>query len=312
MVAINSRVEKKEAVLKVRAKVLEAARSWLNLNSYVEVQGPTLVPALSETPFSFEVRYFSEKAYLNQGLQPYSDFFVRLLGKVYTVAPVFRAETCRTGRHLAEYWRIEVADSSRTLNGIIEVQENLLKHICRQVAEGAFDELRVLHRSADELAKLKVPFPRLTYDEAIRRLQAEGCRINWGEELSWNFEKLLSLSFDQPFFITNYPVSIHNFFFKSLPGCPELSLTADLIVSEGYGEIASSGEIENSTKLLRKMKMEKVEPEIRRWYMSFRRDGFVSYSGFALGLERLILWLCKLGSIEEAIAFPRTFENFYP
>jgi asparaginyl-tRNA synthetase len=309
----NLQNQKKRAVLKVRAKVLNSARHWFNNHDFTEVQGPTLIPATGEWPGYFEVKYFDKKAYLAQGLQPYADAFTAVLGKVYTVAPTFRAEKLRTSRHLTEYWRIEAAAQKCDLDGIIRIQEDLVAHICHSLSMEATEELKCLRRKIENLEKVETPFPRITYDEAIEILQKDGVNGFWGEELSWKIEKHLSLRFNQPFFITDFPISTQTLFYKSNDQRPELTLSADLIAPEGYGEIAGSGQMINEKEvLLKKMAEAEIEPQDQRWYMNLKKCGSVSHSGFVVGLERLIQWICKLEDAKEATAFPRSSDTIYP
>ena len=304
--------KRKQAIMKVRAKILNATRRWFNQQGYIEVHGPTLIPAVGEWPGYFEVKYFDKKAYLAQGLQPYANTFVASLGKVYTIAPAFRAEKLRTRRHLTEYWRIEAA-AKCDFDRIIRVQEELVVHICQSLSKEAQEELKLLQRNVNAMEKVKVPFPRLTYDEAIEMLQEDGINIFWGEELTWELEKNLSLRFDQPFFITDFPISIQTFFYKSNPQRPELTLSVDLLAPEGYGEIAGGGKmIDEKEVLLKRMSEEEIEPEDQHWYIQLKRFGAVSHSGFVIGIERLIQWICNLKEIREASTFPRTFSNIYP
>jgi len=308
----NFRSEKNRAVMKIRAKLLDAARLWLNQHDYIEVHGPTIIPAVGDWPGSFEVKYFDRKAYLTQGLQPYANAFVANLGKIYTIAPTFRAEKLRTRRHLTEYWRIEVAQQC-DLDTIIGIQEELVAHICHSLSKTATDELKCLSRRAKDVVKVQTPFPRLTYDEVIDMLQRDGFNISWGQNLDWDMENHLSLKFKQPFFITEFPIGIQTFFFKSHPKKPELTLSVDLLAPEGYGEIGGGGQMIDEKKvLLKKMAEEKIEPMSQRWYMSLRRYGNFTNSGFVIGLERLIQWICKLEHIREASAFPRLFDSIYP
>jgi asparaginyl-tRNA synthetase len=304
--------EKNRAILKIRAKVLDAARYWLNQHDYIEVHGPTIIPAVGDWPGSFEIKYFDKKAYLTQGLQPYANAFVASLGKIYTIAPTFRAEKLKTKRHLTEYWRIEVAQQS-DLDNIIGTQEELLAHICHGLSKEAVKELRCLSRRAEDVAKVQMPFPRLTYDEAIDMLQKDGFNISWGQELYLELENHLSLKFNQPFFITELPIGIQTFFYKSHPERSELALSVDLFAPEGYGEIASGGQMIDEKKvLLKKMADEKIEPGDQQWYLSLMQYGPVPHSGFVVGLERLIQWICKLENIREASSFPRLFDSIYP
>ncbi len=307
------RNQQRKAVLKIRAKVLDAARTWLNQQGFVEVQGPVLLPAVGERPNSFKVNYFDQSAYLAGGLQPYSDIFLEMFEKAYTVAPTFRAERLKTKRHLAEYWRIEANASGYNLEQIIRTQEEMVTHICHALSKEAAEELCMLRGSAESIAYVKAPFPKITYDEAIERLQRAGCHIHWGEPLSRKVEQQLSLMFDTPFFISEFPVNGETFLHKSHPEKPELSLCADLIAPEGYGEIAGAAEATTDKKiLLKKLKELKIEPADHQWYMSLKRFGPTPQSGFALGIERLLQWICKLDNIKEATAFPRAYENIFP
>lgn len=171
--------QRNKAVFKVRAVVLDAARSWLNEQGFVEVQGPVLLPAVGERPRGFRVDYFGKGAFLSGGLQPYSDVFVEMFGKIYTVAPTFRAEPLKDNKHLTEFWRVEVASSGLDLDGIIRVEEEIVARICRLLCEKVADELCFLHGSVESLKQVRTPFPRVTYDKAIERLQEVGCRVNW-------------------------------------------------------------------------------------------------------------------------------------
>jgi len=304
--------EKNKAIMKIRAKVLDAARCWLNQNGYIEVHGPTIIPAVGDWPGSFEVKYFDKKAYLTQGLQPYARTFVASFGKVYTIAPTFRVEKARTRRHLTEYWRIEVAQKC-DLDTIIKIQEELVAHICHSLSKDARVELKCLRRQVKDLCKVKKPFPRLTYDEVIDILQKDGFNVSWGQKLDWELENNLSLRFDQPFFITEFPVGVETFFFKSHPNRPELTLSVDLLAPEGYGEMGSGGQMIDEKKvLLKKMAEEKIEQGDQKWYINFMQYRTFPQSGFMIGLERLIQWICKLIHIKEASAFPRLLDSIYP
>ena len=309
--ASHFRREKNKAMMMIRAKLLDATRHWLKSHDYVEVHGPTLIPAVGYWPSSFEVKYFDKRAYLTQGLQPYANAFVESLGKIYTIAPTFRAEKLTTRRHLTEYWRIEVAQQSE-LDATIAIQEELLAHICHRLSEDK-KALGCFNRFIEDLAELRIPFSKLTYDEAIDSLQRDGFDISWGQKLDWKFENHLSLGVSQPFFITKPPLDVEKFFFKSDPQKPELTLSADLIAPEGYGEIGSAVQrITEKEVILEKMIEENIDPADQQWYMSFMQNSRAPHSGFAIGLERLIQWICKLKHIKEATAFPRSYDSFYP
>jgi asparaginyl-tRNA synthetase len=304
--------EKIVAMLKIRAKLLHAARCWFNQNDYVEVHGPLIIPAGGDWPGSFRVKYFDKKAYLAQGLQPYVNVFVASLGKIYTIGPAFRAEKLSSRRHLTEYWRIEVAQQCE-FDTIVKVEEALLAHVCQSLSKETVALFRCFNRSVKDLAKVQTPFPRLTYDEAVDILQRDGFKIVWGQKLSSELEKHLSLRFNSPFFITKFPVGVETFFHKPDPERPELTLSADLIAPEGYGELGSSAQKITEKKVLsKKMTEERIDPADKEWYMNFMQSAASPHSGFAIGLERLIQWICNLSHIKEATAFPRLNDNIYP
>jgi len=305
--------QKRKAIIKVRAKTLKMARSWFDQNDFIEVQGPVLMPAMGRWPNSFQVKYFGNEAYLSQGLQPYSDAFVEMFGKVYTVAPTFRAEKVKTKRHLTEYWRIEVAAASHNLDQIIEVIQSLITHVSNALATEAFEELKFFRRSIEDMSRIRKPFQRLTYDQAIDVLQKDGHRVQWGQELSWELEKNLSLKFEQPFFITEFPISNQTSFRKEHPQRTELTSSADLFAPEGYGEIGGGGQnICDEDVLLERMTELAIDPTDQRWYLSLRRFSLGENSGFVIGLERLIQWICKLKQIKDTTMFPRTPDSVYP
>lgn len=300
------------AILRVRAILFEAARDWFKQNGYTEVQGPTLVPVGSEN-VTFEVKYFNKKVYLTQGFHAYAEAIIPSLGSVYTIAPSFRAEKSMTKRHLTEYWQIEGEAPWCDLQEILRVQEGLITHICQVLCNKASKELECLGRDIKDLLKVRAPFPKLTYDEVVKQLKEEGFDIIWGENVTWKQEKHLSLKFDRPFFVTHYPMGIQRLFRKSHPKKPELTLSADLLAPEGYGEISGCGQrIDNLEELMKKMKMENMDPKEFQWIIDLKKYGSVPHSGFAIGVERLVTWICKLQHIGEAIAFPRFRSRIYP
>ena len=304
--------EKTKAVLKVRAQLLKEARNWFDKKGYTEVQGPIIIPAVGDWPVSFEVKYFGKKAYLTKGLQPYANFFAASLGKIYTIAPSFRMEKSRTPRHLTEYWRMEVFEHC-DLDNIITTQEELIAHLCRCLSKDNEETLKCFNRSVSDLAEIQKPFHRLTYEEAIDILQGDGFDILWGQKIDWKLEKYLSHKFKKPFFIWKFPCSIETFFYETVPEKPELSLSADLLAPEGYGEIASGAQMTTEKEImLEKMKEEKIDIKDQEWCLNFMEDSSVPNSGFATGIERLIQWVCKLSHIKEATAFPRLPDNIYP
>ena len=299
-------------LLKVRAFLLKKARSWFDNNGYIEVQAPILVPALGESPNSFEVKYYDKRAYLTKGFLPYGKVFANKLGKVYTVTPSFRKEQPNK-RHLTEYWRMEVVQHC-DLENIMTIQEELIAFICSSLASEFKETLDCFNRSYRDLAKVQKPFKQLTYDEAIDVLQNDGYEIVWGQEIDWELEQHLSLKFDKPFFIWKYPYGPETFSSKADPEKPELSLYADLLAPEGYGEIASSLQmITQKETMLQLMKEAGLNNNDQTWFLSFMQSSFSEpCSAFAIGIERLLQWICKLSNIKKTIAFPRSSDNIYP
>jgi len=305
--------QRKRAAIKIRAKILDAARSWFKRHTYTEVQGPVLIPAIGDWPNYFEVEYFDREAYLAQGLQAYAEVLMANLGRIYTIAPVFRAENVKTQRHLTEYWCIEAEIPQCDMNDLRSIQEQLICYVLRRLLKEAEEEFESVQRDTKELENIQAPFRRLTYDDAIEMLQKDGFNVQWGSVLDWEHEEHLSHQFSQPFFISEFPIGIETFFYRSNPQKPGSTLSVDLFAPEGYGEISTGGQpTVEKEELLRKMKEEKITPNEQRWYMSLKPLDSVPHSGFAIGVERLAQWICKLEHIKEASAFPRLTSNIFP
>jgi len=308
------RNEKVQAILRVRAKILDAARGWFKENGYTEVQMPTLINAACEGGSTlFEVKYFDQKAYLTQSWQLYAEAVIASLGKIYTIAPSFRAEKSRTRRHLTEYWHLEAEAPWCDLEGIMKVQDELITHLCQTLGREASEELKELGRDPEDVLKVRAPFQRITYDEAVEMLQKAGVEIKWGDDLGWMQEKELTVKFDQPFFVTHYPRGVKAFYHKPDPKRPEVTLSADLLAPEGYGEITGGGQrIDDLKELLKRMEEENLNQKDYGWYVDLRRYGSVPHSGFGLGVERTVAWMCKLEHIRDATTFPRLINRVYP
>jgi len=308
------RNEKMQAIMRVKAELLEAARDWLKEHGYTEVQMPTLITAACEGGATlFEVKYFDRKAYLTQSWQLYAEAVIASIGKIYTVAPSFRAEKSRTRRHLTEYWHLEAEVPWCALEGIMKIQEELLTHICHRLSQEAAEELSMLGRNPKDLLRVQLSFPRITYDKAVETLKKDGVEISWGEDLGWKQERRLALKFDKPFFVTRYPKGVKAFYHKPDPERPEVTLSADMLAPEGYGEITGGGQrIDDLGELLRRMEEENLNPKDYQWYIDLRKYGSVPHSGFGLGVERTVAWICKLKHIRDAIAFPRLINRVYP
>ncbi len=298
-------LKRQAAIFRIRAEVLRSLRSWFDGSGFVEVAGPVIVPRFEEQAGFFEVDYFGEKACLGDGLQPYSDVFLDLFDKVYSVGPAFRAEGVDDGRHLSEFWRVEVASSVFGLKELLIFEEGLLRCVFQAMSKMGM-ELGVLGCSPEQLQRFDSSFPRVSYDDAVVLLQKKGKRIVWGEELDWECEKVLSESFSVPFFVTEFPLGAERFLFESNPKVPELTLSADLLAPQGYGELSSGGQLVSSKKVLRRRLVQMgLSDGGRRWYLSFRRKKVVHQSIFALGLERLVWWMCGLERISDVSGFSR-------
>lgn len=304
---------KKKSIATIRAHTLCAAREWFSSNGFTEVQGPLIIPAIGKQPCSFSVQYFDRKAYLSHGLQPYADTFLGMFHQIYTITPVFRAEKVTTNRHLAEYWHIEAAASNFDLHRIMTVQEQLLESICNHLCREAKAELEILERDFSSLERTKAPLPKITYDKAIEMLQNEGEDIQWGAEITWQPERKLSIRNRQPFFIIDYPISQENLFFETNPQKPEMSLAADLFAPEGYGEIASCGEMaKKKSSFVKRLREEKLEADAIEWFSKLKGSTSKPSAGFAMGIERAMQWFCGLQRIEETVVFPRNYKRAYP
>jgi len=308
------RSQKMQTILRVRAKFLEATREWFKMNGYTEFHSPTIITAACEGGATlFPVKYFDREAYLTQSWQLYAEAAIASLGKIYTVAPSFRAEKSRTRRHLTEYWHLEVEVPWCDLKCIMKIQEELLAYVLDVLCDEMSRELKYLGREPEDLRRMKPPYERITYDRAVEMLNEEGIQFNWGDDITWTHEKILTKRFDKPFFITHFPKGVKAFYHKRDPKRPEVTLSADLLAPEGYGEITGGGQrIDDAEELIRRIKEENLNPEDYKWYIDLRRYGSVPHSGFGLGVERAIAWICKLDHIRDAIAFPRLINRVYP
>ncbi len=307
------RDEKMRAVLRIRAAALSAMRSWFDSHGYLEVQVPILTSAAVEGGSTlFEVKYFDEKAYLTQSWQLYAEALIASVGKIYTVAPSFRAEKSRTRRHLTEYWHVEAEAPWCDLDGIIRVEEELLTFVVEHLVKSCPAELALFERRLEDLARVKPPFPRISYDEAVEKIGAKG-GIKWGDDLGYDHEKVLTEYFDRPFFVTGYPKKVKAFYHKPDPSRADVTLSVDMLAPEGYGEITGGGQrIEEYDALVARMMEQGLDPKSYGWYLDLRKYGSVPHSGFGMGLERLVSWVCKLDHIRDAIAFPRLINRVYP
>ncbi len=308
------RSDRLRSVLRIRASILSAARSWFEEHGFTEVHVPSLTSAAVEGGATlFEVKYFDERAYLTQSWQLYAEALIASVGRIFTVAPSFRAERSRTRRHLTEFWQIEAEAPWCDLDGIMRIEEEMLSHVVGKLVESCRPELDLFGRRVEDLERVRPPFPRVTYDEAWKMIGGEASGLKWGEDLGYEQEKVLTEKFDRPFFVTRYPKRAKAFYHKPDPSNPELTLSVDLLAPEGYGEITGGGErIEDYDVLLGRIREEGLDPKSYSWYLDLRKFGSVQHAGFGLGLERVVAWICKLDHIRDAIAFPRLINRVYP
>jgi len=308
------RDEKMQAMLRLRSKLIEEARHWLMDHGYLEVQVPILVTAAVEGGSTlFPVKYFEEKAYLSQSWQLYAEAMISSVGKIFTLAPSFRAEKSRTRRHLTEYWHLEVEAPWLELDGLMQLEEELVTHMCTQIATKMPEELKLLGRDLEKVAKVKTPFPRITYDQAVELIRQSMPTFKWGRDLGYEEEKVLTQHFDSPFFVSRFPKGIKAFYHMPDPENPKVTLSVDLLAPEGYGEITGGGQrIHDLNQLLSRIKDEGLKHEDYKWYIELRRYGTVPHSGFGMGVERTVAWVCGLEHIRDAIAFPRLINRIYP
>jgi asparaginyl-tRNA synthetase len=308
------RTPRQRAILKVRAEVERAITEFLDGQGFTRVDPPILTPSSCEdTTELFHTQYFDEEAYLTQSGQLYCEAAAMALGKVYSMGPTFRAEKSKTRRHLIEFWMIEPEMAFYTHEENMALQEQFVSHIVAHVLEHCRNELVTLGRDIQKLENVKPPFPRLTYDEAIEWLNANGHEIRWGDDFGAPHETALAAAYDRPLFIERYPTQVKAFYMQPDPDRPEVVLCDDLLAPEGYGEIIGGSQRIHDFELLKQRFDEHNLPQDSYgWYLDLRRYGSVPHSGFGLGLERTIAWICGLEHVREAIPFPRLLYRLYP
>ncbi len=300
------------SVMKVKDAVLSACREWFRANGFYEVTPPIIISSACEGGSTlFELKYFEDRAYLSQSAQLYLESLIFGLEKVYSITPSFRAEKSRTTRHLAEYWHIEGEMAWMGLYEMIDMLEGLVCFVCSRVAEERADEIRLLGGDPEYFKGLQPPFPRITYDEAVRVLQADGFNIKWGEDFGTHEERQLSTHYDKPLFITEYPAEVKAFYMKGADSGKVLNV--DMIAPKGFGEIIGASERETDLGVLEeRIRKQGEDPAKYAWYLDLRRYGSVPHSGFGMGTERLVRWLCGLEHIRDTIPYPRTISRSYP
>jgi asparaginyl-tRNA synthetase len=302
------------AILRTRATIVRAIRQWLDSHGFLNVDTPILTPSACEGSSTlFETDYFGQPAYLAQSGQLYSEASIMSLGRVYCFGPTFRAEKSKTRRHLTEFWMVEPEMAYCDLNECMDIAERFVSHIVQMTLEERQPELDMLKRDTSKLKNVLPPFPRVSYDDAVELLVSKGIAIQWGDDFGAPHETALGEHFGRPVFIHHYPTSCKAFYMESDRQRPELSLSVDLIANEGFGEIIGGGQRTASLELLEHRLVEHKLPRAAyEWYLDLRRYGSVPHSGFGLGVERTVAWICGLPHIRETIPFPRTLGRMYP
>ncbi len=300
-------------ILNVRSTVFGAIHEFFRKEGYKEFQSPILTPLACEGGATlFPVEYFDDHVYLTQSWQLYAEAGIFGTGDIYTIAPSFRAEKSRTPRHLTEYWHAEVEGLWHDLDDIIELGEGLVLHIVDRVLEENEEELERLEVDLDYLKGLEAPFPIITYEEAVSKLQEEGIDVTYGEDFGVPEEKKLTSLFDKPVFVTHYPKEIKAFYMKRAGEDDTKVLGYDLMVPHVGELIGGSVRETDVDSMIRRLEEGGEDPSIYDWFLDTRRYGSVPHAGYGLGIERVIMWLCDLDHIRDAIPFPRTPNRYRP
>ncbi len=308
---LHLRSRKVQALLKIRRTFIRSLLDWYDDHGFTRVEAPTFVQAAVEGGATlFKLDYFGRDAYLTQSSQFYLEALIFAFDNVYTIQPSFRAEKSRTRRHLTEFWHFEAEMAWATLEDMMDVVEDSLKYACERTYEECEGELNLLGR------KFEPPsgeFPRISYDEAIEIARRKGVSINWGEDLSTEAERAISLEFSEPVFVTRYPKATRAFYHKVDPEDDRKVLCADLLAPEGIGEIVGGGQrIDDLDELVKRIREENLNPEDYYWYLDLRRYGSVPHSGFGLGVDRTVWWISGAETVRDVIPFPRTPTRLKP
>ena len=314
------RSQRQAAILRVRAEIIKAARDFFDDRGFTLTDPPIITPAACEgTTTLFPVDYFEEQAYLTQSGQLYIEATAMALGKVYSFGPTFRAEKSKSRRHLTEFWMVEPEVAYGTLDDIMDLAEGLISFLVKRCLDRRRNDLQTIGRNISKLEKIVPPFPRISYDDAVKNLQeghAKGAlesNFEWGGDLGSPDETYLSAQFDKPVMVHRYPAKVKAFYMEPDPQRPDLALCVDVLAPEGYGEIIGGSQRMASHELLLKRIHEHGLPEEAfKWYLDLRKFGSVPHGGFGMGIERAVAWICGLEHVRETIPFPRMLYRLYP
>ena len=314
------RSQRQAAILRVRAEIIKAARDFFDDRGFTLTDPPIITPAACEgTTTLFPVDYFDEEAFLTQSGQLYVEATAMALGKVYSFGPTFRAEKSKTRRHLTEFWMVEPEVAYAQLDDVMELAEGLISFIVKRCLERRRVDLQTIGRDISKLEKIEPPFPRISYDDAVKNLQeghAKGAlesNFEWGGDLGSPDETYLSAQFDKPVMVHRYPAKVKAFYMEPDPQRPELALCVDVLAPEGYGEIiGGSQRMASHELLLQRIHEHGLPEEAFKWYLDLRKFGSVPHGGFGMGIERAVAWICGLEHVRETIPFPRMLYRLYP
>lgn len=315
------------AAMRVRAVIVRAIRDWLDDNGFLNVDTPIITPAAAEgTTTLFEIDYHGEPAYLAQTGQLYNEANIFAFGKVYCFGPTFRAEKSKTRRHLQEFWMVEPEIAFCDLNQLMEIEEQFVSSIVQRCLTECAPELKVLERDTTALERVTASFPRIHYDDAVKMINEAAARgelvpgysdpvpsIEWGDDFGSPHETYIAAQFEKPVFVHHYPTQVKAFYMEPEVDRPEVCRSVDLLAPEGYGEITGGSErMSDVSKLLAAIERHHLPLEPYEWYVDLRRYGSVVHSGFGLGVERTVAWICGLDHVRETIAFPRMLTTMRP
>jgi asparaginyl-tRNA synthetase len=314
------RSPRQAAILRVRAEIIKAVRDFFDDRGFTLTDPPILTPAACEgTTTLFPVDYFDEQAFLTQSGQLYIEATAMALGKVYSFGPTFRAEKSKTRRHLTEFWMVEPEVAYATLDDIMDLAQEFITHIVNRVLSKRADDMKTIGRDLAPLEKVAAPFPRITYDEAVQMLQeghAKGeleAKFEYGGDFGSPDETYISSKFDRPVMVHRYPAKVKAFYMEPDAQRPDLALCVDVLAPEGYGEIIGGSQRMGSYEaLLARIKEHELPEEAFQWYLDLRKYGGVPHSGFGMGIERAVAWICGLEHVRETIPFPRMLHRMYP
>ncbi|MFN7453430.1 MAG: asparagine--tRNA ligase [Pseudobdellovibrionaceae bacterium] len=308
------RSKKQMAALRVRHELITAIRDFFDGRGFTLTDAPIFTPSACEgTTNLFETKYFDEKMYLSQSGQLYMEATAAALGKVYCFGPTFRAEKSKTRRHLIEFWMVEPEVAFNDMYDNMDLAEEFVEYLVQRSLTNCAEELRVLERDISKLQPVKRPFPRLHYREAVDMILKENPEFKVGDDFGAPDEAIVSAKFDRPVFVHHFPAAVKAFYMKEDPKDPGYAMGSDLLASEGFGEIIGGGQREDNLDILQKKVHEHgLKEEDFKWYLDLRRYGTFQHSGFGLGLERTVAWICGLPHVRETIPFPRLYGRSYP